>query len=805
VGKFGDRDLENAIRPYLPGMPALVPAFAALIRHEPPPSGSEPLRGDALHAVCVQLMRALAAERPTVWIVEDLQFADRDSRDLILSLARATEGHRILLLVTSRPGLPTEEMAHFSRLESLRRLVLGRLSPRETLDLLADALKSDALAEKLGGKIALKSDGVPFFVFEMIRGLEEGQFLQQTEAGIYVLTRVINDIEVPSAIKDLIDGRMKGLNERQRAILDVGAVQGMSFDPGLVAAVLEEKRMRVLRDIAEVERRFGLVRGEDTRIRFDQTQVQEVVYSALIPELRREYHAALADAYEGDDAYFRARHHLLGSRPKRGLEHVDAALDWLFAAYRNEAAFELTDLALNHLEGEERAKLLLRKCSHLRIVGRTPDASDAVAEAHELAASADDDALVLEVLAQRSAVAEAMGTLDKAETLAREWIEMASRTGDRILEARAQTRLGSVAYNRRRYADSLAHHQRAVAIYHELGDPAEERAVTSMGSALTALRRLPEALECQQRGLAAARGAGDRNREGGALGNLGNVHFYSGRLDEAEEHWEQAREIGAELGNRAFEATSIANIGESRALKGELAATLAAAQRVLELQSEIGAQGQICHALATLTTRNLQLGRIEQAKELAERADAIAQELGEPWVRQVLLRFAMIAAMEGDRAVAEQHFRGVLDRARAESDTGYTLASLLGLARLRIEGADALLSELAPVDEPEAQVLVPALLGRTDAARAAIEEHGALVGVIPRMEAYFLVGDIEEAHRLLRHMREYAPEECRDSMIERVPLYREIEEAWNARGMLNERRPAGPADPTDPGPASPES
>ena len=110
------------------------------------------------------------------------------------------------------------------------------------------------------------------------------------------------------------------------------------------------------------------------------------------------------------------------------------------------------------------------------------------------------------------------------------------------------TRLGSIAYNRRRYADSLDHHSRAVAIYHELGDPAEERAVTAMGSALPALRRLPEAPECQRRGLAAAQKEGDRNRQGGALGNLGNVHFYSGRLDEAEDHWEQARAIGAELG-----------------------------------------------------------------------------------------------------------------------------------------------------------------------------------------------------------------------------------------------------------------
>ena len=54
------------------------------------------------------------------------------------------------------------------------------------MHLLGDAFKSGDLAEKLAGKIAVKSDGVPFFVFEMIRGLKEGQFITQLPDGSYV-------------------------------------------------------------------------------------------------------------------------------------------------------------------------------------------------------------------------------------------------------------------------------------------------------------------------------------------------------------------------------------------------------------------------------------------------------------------------------------------------------------------------------------------------------------------------------------------------------------------------------------------
>jgi serine/threonine protein kinase len=50
LSKFDNTNLAEAVAPYLTVTPSLIPAFAALVRHESPPSGSEPLRGDALHA-----------------------------------------------------------------------------------------------------------------------------------------------------------------------------------------------------------------------------------------------------------------------------------------------------------------------------------------------------------------------------------------------------------------------------------------------------------------------------------------------------------------------------------------------------------------------------------------------------------------------------------------------------------------------------------------------------------------------------------------------------------------------------------
>ena len=63
------------------------------------------------------------------------------------------------------------------------------------------------------------------------------------------------------------------------------------------------------------------------------------------------------------------------------------------------------------------------------------------------------------------------------------------------------------------------------------------------------------------------------------------------------------------------------------------------------------------------------------------------------------------------------------------------------------------------------------------------------------MQARFLLskatGDsahLEEAHRLLCHLRDHAPAEYRETMIENVPLHRDIVQAWEEHGVPRESR-----------------
>ena len=64
---------------------------------------------------------------------------------------------------------------------------------------------------------------------------------------------------------------------------------------GLVADVLEVRRVRLLQALAHLERRSGIVRAAGRTYRFDHHQIQEVLYSELPDELREEYHSLIAE------------------------------------------------------------------------------------------------------------------------------------------------------------------------------------------------------------------------------------------------------------------------------------------------------------------------------------------------------------------------------------------------------------------------------------------------------------------------------------------------------------------------------
>jgi tetratricopeptide (TPR) repeat protein len=783
IAKFGTAAMAEALAPYLTVTPRLVPAFCALIQHDSPPPGSEPLSSDGFHAVFVHLMKALAAEKPLLWIVDDLQFAQPDSRKVVLSLARALEGQRVLLLCAARPGIPEDEMAHFSRLPTFKKAGLARLGARDVIALLKDALKSGVLAERLGGKIAFKSDGVPYFVFEMIRGLKEGNFIRQEADGTYVETRVVSDIEVPSSVRDLIEARLKDLTDEDRNLLNVASVQGIEFDPRLVAMVCEVKTMKALERISAVERRSGVVRAAGKTWRFDQNQIQEILYRSIPESLRDEYHAALADAFAeregvagkapkdvpGPAAVFLAEHHLRGSRPREAVPIVVPAAEHLSKAYRDEEALDLLERALaasGPLAGPDRMEALLLVGPLRRDHGRPADGTAALEEA----------------------------------------VALADATGEALSRARARRALGGHLSSLGLFAPALEITEAALLLAREAGGAKEERALEHIAvSCLWRLGRLLDARERCERSLALAREAGDVADEVGGTGALGALLSELGHYSESRAHKKRALELHRNAGDRRGESRQTGNLGEDDRADGDYVAAESRYRASVVLARETGYrnhEGVSHHNLGeTLTT----LGDLDGARQSLESAATLSREIGARWLFGYACRASADRALAtGDATAAAALYAEALNTAREVKFAAAEAESLVGLGRLharagRIEEAAARLGEALEtarrMDEPNSFALAAAIRaalpgGDPAAAAKTLDDLGTRPWHVARMEARFWLwkatqdrAHLAESWRLLVHLRDHAPEENKVTVMENVPLHREIAAAAKAAGL----------------------
>jgi len=815
---YGAADLETKVAAHLGDTPLLVPAFAALLLGEPTPRGEAELTKDTLQTAFHRVTRALAAERPTVLVVDDLHLAPEEGRALFAALAQGLDEDRVLLVGTTRRGLKEDWLASFQRLEHATRLVLPRLGAKDLGALLVDALGSRAVAEALSFLIADKSDGNPYFVFEILNGLREARLLERQTDGSWATTGVIRDIRIPSSVQELIAARTAELDDADRELLEVASCCGYEFDPEVVAEAAREELLPTLRRIGRIEKRHRLLRFSGRRCVFDHHQVQEVLYAGLLPQLREHYHLALGEALErrvgdaatvpGDVAVTLCEHLLASSEPARGLPYLHPALDHLQAGYLSDAVVRLIDRALGIpglLAGERRARLLLRKSARLNLLGRPAENRAALDEALELAegspdvslralahlsmarhrlftgdseaarahfeeararyAEAGDDDMAASAVGGVGTAYARLGRYEEARAHHEEHLRQARLAGNLGSEAVATGSLGSIAYYEGRYEEAREHYERDVALCRQTGHRSgEAAALENLAVALRGLGRHEESRKRREEALSLFRQIGDRRGEAIATGNLGNQLRDAARLEEALEALRSAIALCRTVGDDQTGATAEVNLATALIDVGRYEEAREHLRHALRESLAVGRPREEVMCLDACVRLDLLTGRLEHAHEASRRRLELWRQIGHGRsIAGALLEEAEILLAEG----REEEARSPLCEAREMARTHAASDVLLE--------ATARLAALGDATATEAETLL-------DEAQGAL---GCTTLLRVRWSLWSTTGDrthLEEAYRLVEELRRRAPAGMREEMVERVALYRDVLDAWEREG-----------------------
>jgi tetratricopeptide (TPR) repeat protein len=813
---FGAAGLEASLRPRLEDAPDACAALAAVLRGDTPRGGTEPPSREALASLLVRLLRSLAADRPVVLLVDDLHFAPEQGRALFAALAMAAADLRVLLVGTARPGLPREWSSGLEHLPHAVRLSVPRLGPRDLSRLLVAALGSETLAGDLQYTIARKSDGNPYFVFELLRGLSEGRILTRAADGSWQRTRVLADLRIPSTILDLIQARLADLPEEDRDILEVAACCGFEFDPLLVGDVLEVPAIPVLKRLGRLERERGLVRSAGVHFVFDHHQVQEALTGGLSELLRREYHGALAEALErrsraadaepadldGATAFRLADHFLHAGRGDRALRFVERALDYLEANFLNDAAVALAERVQavpGLLEGRGRLRVLIRKAERLELIGRWEEERRTLEEALADADASGDPAARSRVRRRLGRHFCRMAHYPEAMEVLLASLSLAERAGDRREEGATLGTLGVVCWHLGRYEEALAYQERTRAAAEEVGDlEADFTSTGNLPDLYAEVGRYEEALGHTSRHLEISRENGDLRGEAVATGNLGGLLYDRGEYGKAGDLFGEALRLAREIGDRRGEARAAGNLGRVLRDTARTAAALEMLDRSLCLAREIGYRRGEARALAHLARVDRDLALPARAEERVRHLLEIARSMGAS--REEALALREIGALAGADGRPEEARAAFLESLALWGESGRLAgraSTHLAFARF-LEDSGASEEALRHLDEsfslasraggPDEAVLSAALraaLRGTGGERAlgVFESLGIRMRSPERMEACWLLWRTTGERRLLLEGRrlaaaflEHAPPDRRDALPREVPLLRALEE-----------------------------
>jgi len=579
--------------------PALVTPTLAQFLHlagAPEPAADSEEWKRTMFIAVYDVIAALARERPLLYVLEDLHFADAASLDLLWFLASRASRVPLLFLLAQRMGPGTPEPRP-SR-TNFTQLVLEPLSDEEAARIVEATF--EWIPDELRDRIVARAGGNPFFIEESLRSLVESGALQKDENGDWRMQGRVSMLEVPATLHAVVAARIDRLQPTARECIQLASVIGQRFGDRVLREAGGNRIAEAVDQLIAADLVLEAAPGErrEGRYRFKHAVVQEVAYNTLLVRRRAEMHRRVAQAYEkviseGELREFYpalAHHYLLGDVADKAVEYSWKAALRATAIHAYVEALRFAEQSLEIYEKLRQIDQAVEALYLIAKVRRYRGENDGALAAYERA---------LVLLEERDPKAPEVATLlahmaelctrwdakhpDLAGLIARGLgIVNGKRNRDKVLL------LAAKAFMARKgpkptdadWEASLATAKEALGIAEELGLLREvSLCLDAVGYAYGELGNFRESYAQNQRRLPIAKSLQDNDELIDAHTMVAVASLVLGNLGEVLENATTASEIAAEtekprLGSQAVQIEALA-----RLLSGDFPGTLEAAAR----------------------------------------------------------------------------------------------------------------------------------------------------------------------------------------------------------------------------------
>jgi DNA-binding CsgD family transcriptional regulator len=225
----------------------------------------------------LSLLSDAAEQEPLLCLIDDAQWLDQSSAQVLGFVARRLQAESIVLLFAER------EPGEFGELAGLPELPLDGLSDAHARELLASVI-SVPLDDRVCERLVAETHGNPLALLELPHGLSPTDL-----AGGFALTAAL---PLPSRIEESFRQRVERLPADSQRLLLVAAAEPTG-DPTLLWLAADQ--LGVTREVAGPAEAAGMI-TLGAPVTFRHPLMRSAIYRAASAEERRNAHRALAAA-----------------------------------------------------------------------------------------------------------------------------------------------------------------------------------------------------------------------------------------------------------------------------------------------------------------------------------------------------------------------------------------------------------------------------------------------------------------------------------------------------------------------------
>lgn len=552
---------------------------------------------EAMFTEFLGLIKDLSEKEPVFLFIDDLQWIDVSSSQLLHFLARKIYDSKVFIVGAYRPEelktrneeLPLETILDRIKEERLVDILeLNRLGFQPVAEMIKNRLGTKDLPESFLLMVYRESEGNPYYVIEILNSMmDEGVI--DPYSYTWNPEEELSEISIPSSIQDITHRRIDRLSKAEKNILMYASVIGTEFNFEILEKSIDIDVIELL-DIIEGLQSKGLIKEKsntDEEIyRFNHLQIRTTLYSNMGKSRRRVLNRKIGEAIEefyedelSDFYYSLSRHYFEGKIYDKAYEYSMKAAQQAINRYAVETALEHYERAVNSLENSSDIEDVDKKrMDCLKEIGRLSfdinkwdKGEDAYRSLVELSRDLGDKKSKADALRGLAHIKKEGQNFGEANKGYQESLEIYEELDDIVGIADCQRGLGYLRWREGKFDEAVEHYQISI----EKGKKAGENNILAltyieMGNTYAQKGENDLAIRYYMRSIPPLKNQNAFRDLARANNNIGDQYMKKEEWDKAIEYFEKSMDNAKKIGNKRFIGWGYFNQAEALAKKGDL-------------------------------------------------------------------------------------------------------------------------------------------------------------------------------------------------------------------------------------------